>query len=181
MSHTESDEIVAIGEADVTGETALGDKLLTLNNDNALALSWLAPERLRHLVAEAFFAARIGEVDALLIAFDQHADYDSPNFLWFRSRYQRFVYVDRVVVAMQARGRGLARRLYLDLFRQVAEAGHDRIVCEINADPPNPESDLFHAALGFTQVGSGLIHEGRKAVRYMARELGSDPTYTETR
>jgi predicted GNAT superfamily acetyltransferase len=181
MSHTESDEIVAIGEADVTGDSPLGDKLLALNNDNALALSWLEPEGLRQLVAEAFFAGRVGEVDALLIAFDQGADYDSPNFLWFEARYQRFVYVDRVVVAAQARGRGLARRFYLALFRLAAQAGHDKIVCEINSDPPNPESDRFHEALGFTQIGSGLINEGRKAVRYMVRELGSDPTYTETR
>jgi len=173
MRQTKGDEIVAIGETDLTGDTAVADKLLALNNDNALALSWLEPEGLRHLVAEAFFAGRVGNVDALLIAFDQGADYDSPNFLWFQARYQRFVYVDRVVVAAQARGRGLARRLYLELFRRAAQAGHDKIVCEINSDPPNPESDRFHEALGFTQIGSGLIHGGQKAVRYMARKLES--------
>ena len=53
---------------------------------------------------EAFLARRIGHADALLLAFDQDADYDSPNFLWFRSRYSRFVYVDRIVVAPAAGG-----------------------------------------------------------------------------
>jgi uncharacterized protein len=33
-----------------------------------------------------------------MLAFDQDADYDSPNFLWFRERLARFVYADRVVV-----------------------------------------------------------------------------------
>jgi predicted GNAT superfamily acetyltransferase len=84
--------------------------------------------------------------------------------------------VDRIVVAPEARGRSLARRLYLELFRHAELAGHDKIVCEINATPPNPESDLFHAAIGFTQIGSGLIGGGQKAVRYMARQLDSEVT-----
>jgi predicted GNAT superfamily acetyltransferase len=169
-------EILPITKADVMGKMALSEKLLALNNSNAQALSWLEPERLTHLVAEAFFAGRVGEGDGLLIAFDQDADYDSPNFLWFQARYPRFVYVDRIVVAPEARGRGLARRLYLELFRQAGLVGHDKIVCEINATPPNPESDMFHAALGFKQIGSGLIHDGPKSVRYMALRLDSEVT-----
>jgi hypothetical protein len=33
---------------------------------------------------------QIGNGDAFLIAFDQRAACDSPNFLWFRQRYRRF-------------------------------------------------------------------------------------------
>jgi predicted GNAT superfamily acetyltransferase len=51
-------------------------------------------------------ARRIGNIDAFLLALDQDADYDSPNFRWFSARYPRFVYVDRIVVASAARGRG---------------------------------------------------------------------------
>ncbi|TIP69850.1 MAG: GNAT family N-acetyltransferase, partial [Mesorhizobium sp.] len=72
-----------------------------------------------------------------------------PNFLWFRERYPRFVYVDRVVVAGEARGRGHARRLYEDLFDHALRAGQTIVTCEVNAEPPNPASDAFHAALGF--------------------------------
>ncbi len=62
------------------------------------------------LVDRAFFAGRIGEADAFLIAFDQDADYDSPNFLWFRERFERFVYVDRIAVAPAARVAASPRR-----------------------------------------------------------------------
>ena len=65
----------------------------------------------------------VGVADALLLTFDQAADYDSPNFLWFRERYPAFVYVDRVVVADSARGRGLARALYDDLFAAALDGG----------------------------------------------------------
>jgi predicted GNAT superfamily acetyltransferase len=79
--------------------------------------------------------------------------------------------MDRVVVASSARSRGYARLLYRDLFDEASTAGHERIVCEVNARPPNPESDAFHAALGFTEVGSASIHNNSKTVRYLSRAL----------
>jgi len=145
--------------------------ILVLNNEHAAELSWLEPERLSFLLGEAFYARRIGALEAFIMTFDQDAHYDSPNFLWFRERYPRFVYVDRVVVAAEARGRGHARRLYEDLFDHVRRAGQTIVTCEVNADPPNPASDAFHAALGFAEVGDAVIHGGKKAVRYYARQM----------
>jgi predicted GNAT superfamily acetyltransferase len=145
--------------------------VLALNNAHAAELSWLEPGDLRHLIAEAFYAQAVGGCDAFLIAFDQDADYASPNFQWFRARYPRFVYVDRVVVSPAARGLGLARTLYHDLFDRAAAAGHTIVTCEVNSEPPNPASDAFHAALGFLVVGSAAIHDGRKTVRYFSRDL----------
>jgi uncharacterized protein len=80
------------------------------------------------------------------------AAYESPNYLWFRQRYRRLVYVDRVVVAPDARGRGYAGLLYADLFDRACRAGHDIVACEVNRDPPNPASDAFHAAQGFAAI-----------------------------
>src|ERR1700744_2321843 len=138
-----------ISTTELTPASPLADALLALNNEHAQELSWLTPERLSHLVRQAFFARRFAHADAFLLAFDQDADYDSPNFLWFRERYPRFVYVDRIVVAASARGRGLARLLYRELFEQATRAGHAHVACEVNSEPPNPGSDAFHAALGF--------------------------------
>lgn len=145
--------------------------VLALNNEHAAELSWLEPEHLSFLLGEAFYARRIGSLEAFIMTFDQDASYDSPNFLWFRQRYPRFVYVDRVVVAAAARGRGHARRLYEDLFEQASRASQAIVTCEVNAEPPNPASDAFHAALGFGEVGYAVIHGGRKAVRYYARRI----------
>ena len=160
--------------ADLTGDAPAKEALLALNNAHSVELGPLDETRLRHIVAQAFLAARIGEAEALLLALDQDADYDSPNFLWFRSRFERFVYVDRIVVAASARGRGLARRLYDEVFEQAARAGHDRVFCEVNSHPPNPQSDAFHAALGFTKIGEGSTHGGAKIVRYLVRHLASE-------
>ena len=148
---------------------------LALNNAHATELSFLEPPRFARLVRSAFLARRIGEIEALLIAFDQDADYDSPNFLWFRERYPRFVYVDRIVVAPAQRGRSLARWLYDDLFGEARRRGHDQIVCEVNTEPPNPASDAFHARLGFVEVGRAVLPGGAKAVRYLRRALSEYP------
>jgi len=145
--------------------------LLALNNQFQQELSFLTPEKARHLVGEAFMASRIGDADALLLAFDQDARYDNPNFNWFRERFDRFVYIDRVVVAPQMRGRGLAQALYLALFRQAAAGRHARVVCEINWQPPNPASDAFHAGLGFEQVGLAVLPGAGKTVRFFARAI----------
>ena len=106
--------------------------VLALNNEHAAELSWLEPEQLARLIGQAFYARRIGKIEAFLLAFDQSAAYDSPNFLWFRERFSRFVYVDRMAVSRSARGRGLARLLYQDLFSYAAAAGHTMVGCEVN-------------------------------------------------
>jgi len=155
--------------------TGLAEAVLALNNTYARELSWLEPASLTHLVGQAFLSRRIGNLEAFLLAFDHTADYDSPNFVWFRARFARFVYVDRIVVALPARGRGHARRLYEDLFEQAARAGHERVVCEVNLNPPNPVSDAFHAAMGFTEVGIASVHDGRRTVRYLSRGLPTLP------
>jgi predicted GNAT superfamily acetyltransferase len=161
----------ALTGADTEPDTPRGATLLALNNAHAGELSWLAPGDLARLVDQAWLALRIGDVDAFILVLDQSAAYDSPNFGWFRARYSHFVYVDRIVVAPAARGRGLARQLYEEVIRRASQAGHERIVCGVNIDPPNPESDAFHAALGFAEIGSASIHGGAKTVRYLARAL----------
>jgi uncharacterized protein len=164
-------DLLPVGVVDLAENSFLADALLALNNAHARELSWLDRDRLLQLVGGAFMARRIGSVDAFLLAFDQDGDYDSPNFPWFRARYSRFVYVDRVVSAVAARGRGHARALYDQLFETASRTGHRRVVCEVNSNPPNPASDAFHAALGFAEVGTAILSGSGKTDRYLSRGL----------
>ena len=148
--------------------------VLALNEAAEEETAPLDPARLAALLRTAAFAEALvdagGEVLAFLIGFDHAADYDSPNFLWFRDRMDRFAYVDRVVVAEAARGRGLARALYAAYADHARAHALERLVCEVNRVPPNPRSDAFHAALGFAEVGRGAPVQG-KLVRYLARPV----------
>jgi hypothetical protein len=65
--------------------------ILALNNAYSVELLWLDVDRLKSLLRRAFYARMIGSADAFLFAFEQGASYDSPNYMWFRQRYTRFV------------------------------------------------------------------------------------------
>lgn len=147
------------------------DALLLLNNAHAADLSLLSKARLRELIEASFVAWQLPIARALLLAMDPHSSYDGAHYLWFRARYERFVYVDRIVVKDEERGKGVARSMYRALFASAHAAGHRRVACEVNSAPPNPASDAFHAALGFVSVGTGAVAGSARRVTYFVREL----------
>ncbi|MEM0945583.1 MAG: GNAT family N-acetyltransferase [Pseudomonadota bacterium] len=145
--------------------------LLALNRRFETELSPLDATRLAWLQDQAFATFVAVPEAGMLITFDQGSAYDSPNFLWFKARYERFAYIDRVAVDPGWAGRGVAAALYEAFFAQARAAGHSLAVCEVNAEPPNPGSDRFHARLGFEQVGEAALAGAGKKVRYFAKEL----------
>ncbi len=162
------------------------EPLLTLNNRHSVELSPLTLPELDQLIRASLFSATINDSEALLISFDQSFPYEHENLTWLRAHFQstrtenpdldekgrdKFAYVDRVVVSPAARGKGYARALYTDLFACAKSAGHSRIVCEVNLDPPNPVSDTFHASLGFHEIGRAPIRNHSKTVRYLLHPL----------
>jgi uncharacterized protein len=154
---------------DLHTELGARDALLRVNNANARETSLLSPERFDQLIRAARVATFVAPAAAFLLAFAQDDDYDGGHFLWFRRRFARFVYIDRVLVAQDQRRRGLGHVLYADLFARAQALGHTAIVCEVNRVPPNPVSDHFHAAHGFAEVGTATFDDGAKTVRYLLR------------
>lgn len=141
--------------------------LLALNEESVAVLSPLDRPALASLHAQAarHRVAEIGgEVAAFLLVLREGADYASPNYRWFAANYDRFLYVDRVVVSLAHQGRGLGRRLYDDLFDWARREGFERIACEFDIEPPNEASRRFHAGYGFREVGSQRVSEGKKRV-----------------
>ena len=165
----------------LTAITAVDEAaILELNNAHEVELSRLDGPRLRHLLAAAYHARMVAQGVAFLIAFAPDADYDGVHFAWFRERFKDFVYVDRVVVAHAARGRGIARALYADLFQRAQSDGHSMICCEVNVDPPNPASDAFHASLGFHEIGRASMANG-KVVRYFTKAIAPEMNRSDQR
>ena len=149
------------------------DRILDLNNEHAVETSSLDLSAAGHLLAMCFYAKGIGlGARGFLLALDQDAAYDNFNFQWFRSRFERFVYIDRIIIAKDARGQGLARLMYEDLFAEAKAAGHDRVVCEVNIDPPNEGSLAFHRSMRFEALADVALKGGSKRVRYLVKELG---------
>ena len=152
--------------------TDSGGRALALNNAHATELSFLEPARFARLVRGAFLARRIGDIDALLLAFDQDADYDSPNFRWFRERYSAFVYIDRIIIAKPYRGLGLGRVFYADVT-SYAETRVPLLACEVFLEPRDDVSVLFHGTYGFQEVGQQTMPGVNRRVALLAKDLCS--------
>src|SRR5207245_4703423 len=117
--------------------------IAALNAQSERYLSPMSAARLAQLNAWAVYHRVIelgAEVAAFLIAFREGADYDSPNYRWFKERYASFVYIDRVLVAAAHRGKGFGAALYEDVFAFARPNGVATGTCEFDTDPPNKTS-----------------------------------------
>lgn len=103
-----------------------------------------------------------GEVAAFLLALREGALYESPNYRWFAERYERFLYIDRVVVSAGHQRLGLGRALYEDVISVARAAGVPRVVCELDTEPPNAVSASFHNRLGFVEIGAQALPSGKR-------------------
>ena len=144
--------------------------LLTLNNAHATELSWQDPGMFNRLLEAASFVRVAADASAFLVAMDEQAAYQGRHFQWFKARYDRFLYIDRVVVAVERRGDGTARALYAALFDHAKVQGRTRLCCEVNVEPPNPASARFHTKLGFHPVGRSMPLDGGKVVDYLVKD-----------
>jgi uncharacterized protein len=134
--------------------------ILDLNEEFVQVLAPLPRERLELLDSLASYhsvAIDRNGVAGFVLAFGSDAHHDSVNFRWFVARYASFLYVDRVVVASHRQGAGVGSLLYRELFAFAGREGYERVVCEIDADPPNPKSERFHEGFGFVEVGSQQV------------------------
>jgi uncharacterized protein len=149
-------------------------RILALNEASVQYLSPLTLDRLQLLHSQAAFhrvLERQGEIAAFLLAFREGTSYDSPNYVWFSSRYSQFLYIDRIVVDERHQGLGLGSKLYDDIISFCKQSHAKLLTCEYDIEPPNAQSSAFHAKYGFEQVGEQRVASGKKRVSLQALEL----------
>ncbi|HEV8409226.1 MAG TPA: GNAT family N-acetyltransferase [Gemmatimonadaceae bacterium] len=164
---------MVIRDADADDHAAV----LALNNSAVPHVNALTPDEFAWIAGHAgYFRVAVDEAGlaGFVIAFPPGLDYWSLNYRWFTDffRGDGFFYLDRIVVARRARGRGVGRALYDDIGRFVAGAW-PRIALEVNLLPPNPGSLAFHERMGFRRVGVREEENGAKAVALMERSFSA--------
>jgi predicted GNAT superfamily acetyltransferase len=150
------------------------DTVLALNLESERFLSPLTRERLGwlHQAADLHQVLEVeGDVVAFVLALREGASYDSVNYRWFVERYQRFLYIDRVVVAAAQHGRGYGRVLYELAFARALETSVPVVTCEYDIEPHNLASERFHQKFGFAEVGRQSVAGGRKQVSLQAASV----------
>lgn len=156
--------------------------ILRLNEASVHFTSPLDDPSLRELLGMTAFG-RVAEIDgelvAFLIALREGTAYESPNYRWFERRGGSFVYVDRIVVDDAARGNGVASRLYDDVIAFTTASGVESVVCEVDADPPNPVSQRFHVRYGFVELDTHVLPSGKRVslqeLRITRPSVGGSP------
>jgi predicted GNAT superfamily acetyltransferase len=158
------------------------DSVLALNNAAGSTILPLDAAGLRALYEAASYF-RLADVDGhvagFLPAMREHAEYDSPNFLWFREHYPAFAYIDRIVIARPYRGLGLGRVFYADVT-SYAETRVPELACEVFLEPRDDVSLLFHGTWGFQEVGQQTMPSNGRRVALLAKTLCSFPFVRET-
>ena len=154
------------------------EEVLVMNNAAIPSVNQLDLDALMHLWQQSLHL-QVLDVDGALGAFMLLLDgpgcqYDSVNYAWFSERYERFFYVDRIVVSEAHRGRGMGRTLYNWAIEQEASA-YPVLCAEVNIRPRNQPSLDFHAAMEFVEVGQQDTENGQRTVMMLARTLPPTP------
>ena len=90
-----------------------------------------------------------------IFLYDEKTEYDSLNYLYFKSRYQKFLYVDRIIIAGEHQKKGYGQQLY-DFV--IDTHNPDIFCCEVNITPPNRQSLSFHQKYGFKEIGQQTVY-----------------------
>ena len=158
------------------------DLVLALNNAAGPGILPMDAGKLRFFWEHADYF-RVAEKDGLLAGFlvglSQDAPHDSPNFLWFRERYPKFLYIDRIVIASSRRGAGVGRVFYGDV-QSFSEVRVPRLAAEVFLEGSSHPALLFHGSFGFREVGQYVMagHDLRAAM--LVKELCSYPFVHKT-
>jgi len=149
-------------------------KIVKLNADEIKNTSQMDIKRLRYLDAISAYhkvAVCDGNLAAFILAMRDNAPYDNDNFKWFLSRYESFLYIDRIVVAEKYKGRGIGSLIYNDIIKYAGNEAIPLICCEINLVPPNKPSLAFHAGHGFKEAGRQWHENGKKQVSMQIKKV----------
>ena len=112
---------------------------------------------------------RSQKICGFLLVLPSGLEYDSLNYKWFSSRYEKFAYIDRIAISKNWRNKGMGKSLYTDLENTLKD--YNLIACEFNVIPLNLVSKQFHESLDYENVGFQLTENGTKKVSLMTKKI----------
>ncbi len=97
------------------------------------------------------------------LAFNSNAPYDGEEFQIFQRKLLKpFIYIDQVATRIDSRRMGIGSAIYDALENEARLCDASTLCCEVNIDPPNPESMAFHQKRGFSQSEILATADGRR-------------------
>ena len=153
--HSDIDQIVQINKSAIPA----------VNYVSYNEFEWFLNRKLYFKIAENSH----GAISGFLLVLPSGLEYKSLNYKWFSGRYDKFAYIDRIVIMNEFKKNGIGKSLYLDLEKNISE--YKLISCEFNIEPPNPISKKFHESLNYENVGYQLTENETKKVSLMIKKI----------
>ena len=150
------------------------EKIRTINEEAIPAVNTVSLDEFEWFLERSiYFKVSLNEdekVCGFLLVLPTGLEYESLNYKWFSNKFSDFVYIDRIAVKDEFRGKGIGKSLYVDLEKSVMK-DIKRIACEFNINPPNLVSKKFHEGLAYKRVGTQLTENEAKEVSLMIKEI----------
>ena len=147
----------------------------TINQENIPevgALSELEDFRARVNWSKIIFVYKWEDIiKAFVLCMREGQPYNSPNYQYISSRFEKFLYVDRIAVQEKFRRKGLAEKIYSTVIDKGKENNLD-ILCEVNTRPSNEPSMAFHQKMGFEEIGTNDFE--KNSVVYLRRPYSKE-------
>jgi predicted GNAT superfamily acetyltransferase len=146
----------------------------TINAESSPGVTALTADTMDQVfdTASVMWVALVEErVVGYLVGFAPHAVYEGEEFVWFRDRDHDFLYVDQIAVGGSYRGGGIGTALYRELQAFAERKRLYSLVCEVNIEPPNPGSMVFHMRQGFAEIERLQTRDGRHVALLRKRLL----------
>ncbi len=98
-----------------------------------------------------------GKLSGFLLGFSSGRAVESFSYMWFQTRFDNFLYVDRVVVMPDVRLQGVGTAMLQEVLQWCRERGIDNLVCQVHDRPPNPSGHALCKTLGFLPLESVML------------------------
>lgn len=146
--------------------------VLALNATAEGLVQPLGPDRLDWLRLIAAHAAVVdldGRPAGFLLTFTPGSAYDGLEFGWFSQTYaDRFLYIERIVIATEHRREGLASQVYSAIERAAKPFG--RAVARVRSDSLDSAGLTFHTSRGYVEVAKQRLANG-STTALLAKDL----------
>ena len=147
--------------------------IIEINEESIPAVNTVSLMQFKSFLRDSIYfkvvTNRSQKICGFLLVLPSGLEYDSLNYKWFSSRYEKFAYIDRIAISKNWRNKGMGKSLYTDLENTLKN--YNLIACEFNVIPLNLVSKQFHESLDYENVGFQLTENGTKKVSLMTKKI----------
>jgi uncharacterized protein len=138
--------------------------IMTINEAGRPGVSPLDTTAVAELFTNApyFVVAELESVVVgYMIGYTAENVYDGEEFARFKGKFPQFLYIDQIAIAPSAQHAGIGKKFYSYAANFATTRQFPMIVCEVNLEPPNPNSLNFHLHIGFRELETLKVSDGR--------------------